>query len=316
MTDTTRLRTLLPDPGRLWVRFTPSVWPGPASFWTSFATADLGEPAPEAAIEIERPLDDLLYLPPVAPAAAEARQAVAEARLAEGTPVLWQLAPGEEAPVAGLTSVYDLLPALLDRDLAALARLPSGAAAAWPLVAGLTDDPGEWRRGCEVLAGAGVSVVQPLALELSPAASRRLAQGRGEQVFKALFHRAPSNARDFARVAAGFGLGVFLPRPLPRPPLGGAGNRELAAALLLAAELWLALERPVGQGLALSRAGRWVDGAAYDVAALAREGNLAVVPELEALSRTVIEDRVEAGRAALVDELLAEYVSPKDDHAG
>ncbi len=310
MAETTRLAVLLPDPGRLWVRYAPRAWPGPDTPWTNFATADLGEPAPAAVVEVERPLDDLLYLPPAAAGGEEARRALAVARLAEGTPVLWQLAPGEEAPLAGLTAVYDLLPALLDRDLDALDQIPGGGAAVWPLAAGLTDDPELCRRGCERLAAAGVAVAQPLPLELSPASSRRLAEGRGEPVFKALFHRPPPAAREFARVAAGCGLGAFLPRPLPRLPLGGAANREIAGALLLAAELWLALDRPVGQGLALARAGRWADAAAYDLAALAREGNLGVVPELDASSRAVIEELAAAGRSGLLAELLSQYTSP------
>lgn len=316
MSEETRLLTLLPDPGRLWIRYAPRAWPGPPQPWTNFATAGLGEAVPEAAVQVGRSLDDVLYLPPTERDAAPARRAVAQAHLAAGTPVLWQLAPGDEAPPPGVTALVDLLPALLDGDLDALAGLPQGAAAVWPLAAGLTDDPGFCRQGCQRLLAAGVLLVQPLPLELPPESCRKLAEGRGEQVFKALFHRQPPSARDFARVAAGLGLDVFLPRPLPTPPLGGAANREIAAALLLAAELWLALDRPVSQGLALSRAGRWVDSAAYDVASLAREGNLAVVPELDAASRIVIEEQVAAGRAALVEELLAHYVSTRDDDAG
>lgn len=316
MTHESRLLTLLPDPGRLWIRYAPRAWNGPAHPWTNLATADLGQGEPEAPIQTGQSLDDVLYLPPTPPAAEPARRAVAEARLEEGTPVLWQLAPGDPGPPPGVVAVYDLLPVLLGGDLGALSDLPSGNVAVWPLAAGLTDDPGLWHQGCERLAAAGFAVAQPLPLELSPESSRRLAEGRGDRVFKALFHRTLPSARDFARVAASAGLSIFLPRPLPRPPLGGAANREIAAALLLAAELWLALDRPVGQGLALSRAGRWVDAAAYDVASLAREGNLGVVPELDPVSRAVIEDQVAAGRAALVEELLARYVSREDSDAG
>ena len=309
MTEGTRLLTLLPDPGRLWIRYAPREWNGPAGLWTNLATADLGQTEPEAAVQVGRALDDVLYLPPVDSELASARRALTEARAAEGTPVLWQLAPGDEAPPPGVTAVYDLLPALLDGDLEALGALPEGTAAVWPLVAALTDAPELCRQGCERLAAAGVAVVQPLPLELSPESSRRLAEGRSGEVFKALFHRPPPSSRAFARVAAALGLAVFLPRPLPRPPLGGAANREIAGKLLLAAELWLALDRPVGPGLALSRAGRWADTAAYDLPSLAREGNLVVVPELDEASREMIVEIAATGRSGLLAELLARYLS-------
>lgn len=304
-----RLAVFTPAPQQLWIRYAFRGWPGPEGPWCDVASGDLGTQGRAFPADPGR-LDDVLYLPPVAPEWAEARHLLAAARLAEGTPVLWQLEPGGDVPPAGATAVYDLLGALLGGELEALTRLPAGAAVLWPLLGGLTDDLAVWEEGCARLAAAGVGVVQGRALALSPLSARRLSEGRPAEVYHALFHREPPSERSFARVAARHGFAPFLPRPLPRAPLSGAGNRELAGELGLAAELWLALDRPVGPGLALARAARWVEGAAYDVAALAREGNLAVIPELEEPSRRLLAERVLSGRSELLDELLAAYVAP------
>lgn len=308
-----RLASQLPDPGRLWIRHFPRAWPGPAGEWTDLALAAPGVGDPRVPARVERSLDDLLYLPPVASEAAEERLATARRHLAGGTPVLIQLFPGDPPPPNGATPVYDLLPALLEGDVPALASLPPGSAAVWPLVAGLTDGEELCRRGLEGLASAGVETVQGLALTLSPASRRRLAVGRDEAAYHALFHRPPPSERRFARIAHGFGLAPFLQRPLPAPPLAGAGNRRLAGGLLLAAELWLRLERPASRGLALGRAARWIDASPYEVEALAREGNLAVVEEVDAETRGLLERWVGCGRLELVEELLAEYLEAESE---
>lgn len=329
-----------PEPSRFWIRYAPQRWPAPEHPWVDLARGALGDepgrigggllgdehrdsggppdrdggrlPGGDAAASggsAERPLDDLLYLPPVAPERRPERDALAAMHLERGTPVLVQVLPGEEPGPAEATAVYDLLPALLAPDLAPLDRLPRGAAAVWPLLAGLTDEPALWDPACARLAAAGAATVQPLEVSLSAAGKRRLAEGRGDEVFHALFHRGPRSEREFAAAAHRHGLAVFLPRPLPRPPFTGGGNRRLAADLLLMAELWLALGHPLGRGLALLRTARWIDASAYDVAALAREGNLAVVPEVDAESRQLIEEWAASGRLAPLATLHAEYLA-------
>ncbi|HEY7215327.1 MAG TPA: hypothetical protein VIC28_11890, partial [Thermoanaerobaculia bacterium] len=222
--------------------------------------------------------------------------------------------PGEETavpPSAGAALVFDLLEALLKRDLEALRRLPSGAAAVWPLVPGLTGDPALWDQGCRELAASGMRCVQALTLSLAPADRRRLAeQWGGEAAFDALFHGEPPAERDFARAAHRHGLAPFLSRPLPGPPAGHAGNRRIGGALALAGELWLRLGHPVEQGQALYRAARWIDRSPYDLEALAREGNLSVLP-LDALSREIAAECAAAGESATLAALLAEYVAPE-----
>lgn len=301
----------------------------------------------------EPPLDDVLYLPPVPEDLAGWRDALAERALAGGTPVLVQLLPGDETRLpraegaAGAVVVLDLLAALLpggwlheDGLREPLFRPPvatgaggaaaggsagggagavtvaaSGgiAAAVWPLVPGLTDDPALWERGCERLAASGLACLQALAPALGPGDRRRLAQGSREGTFEALFHRGhrePPPERDFARTAHRHGLAPFLPRPLPRPPWPRIENRRLAGRLALAAELWLRLGRPVEQAQSLFRAARWLDATTYDVDTLRREGNLAVVNALDPLARQVVAEAAGGGEPALLGELLSEYLGP------
>jgi hypothetical protein len=282
------------------------------------------------------PLDDVLYLPPVPRHLAAWRDRLAAEQLGAGTPLLVQLLPGDDLglPVTSGGAVafaLDLAAALLAGDLDRLSAAPGWALAVWPLLPGLTDDPALWEKGCRRLAAAGVKRVQALSPSLSPADRRRLAAGAPARVFEALFHVASAGwemERDFARLAHRHGLEPFLPRPSRRqesaPRAGGpgeapgreAGNRAAAAALGLAAELWLRLGRPVEPAQALYRAARWVDGTSYDVEALAREGNLGVVTVLDEASRRLILELAAGGEPALVRELLAEYLAPPDGDTG
>ncbi|HEX2165571.1 MAG TPA: hypothetical protein VHM02_16635, partial [Thermoanaerobaculia bacterium] len=198
----------------------------------------------------------------------------------------------------------------------ALALLPPGGAALWPLVAGLTDAPALLAAGLDRLAAAGVAVVQPFVPRLDPAGRRRLAEAAGGDAFDRLFHGSDADERAFARAAAARGLGFLLPRPLPRPPLGGAANRRLAAALATAGELWLRLGRTPSQGQAFFRAARWADETGYDLPALAREGHLGVVEAVDAASRALIEEAAATGgEPALVVELTRAYLAEEERDA-
>ena len=168
---------------------------------------------------------------------------------------------------------------------------------------------------CRLLAAAGLAAVQPLRLYLTPADRRRLAEWGGGAAYHALFHRPAPDERAFARAAAAHGLAPILLRPLPRPPLATAavaGNRRLAGLLAVAGELWLRLGRPESQGQGYFRAARWTDATPYDVASLAREGNLAVVEAVDEASRALIEAALAAGAGrpvAPIDELMSDYAA-------
>jgi hypothetical protein len=315
-----RLAMRLPEPGHCWIRYAPRSWEGPERPWLDLGSGRIGRSGagplhPGLPLgDFEPPIDDLLVLPPVPARLAAARDALARRALAGGAPVLVQLLPGDETSLAaasgdGAVLVVDLLAALLAGELERLPALPAQAAAAvWPLLPGISDDPGLWERGCRQLAAAGLVRLQAMVPALGPGDRRRLAAGLGEGAFEALFHRQPPAERELARAAHRHGLAPFLPRPLPRPPLLRAGNRRIAGLLALAAELWLRVGRPVGQAQALFRAARWLDSTAYDVDALSREGNLGVVTALDPLARRAVIEATGGGDPALVAELLAEYL--------
>jgi hypothetical protein len=321
-TKAARPGSQLPEPGRFWARYVPKTWETPDRPWVHLAGARLGEwvrrgaPRPSPEPLPETPLDDVLYLPPVPAKRGAARDELATARLVDGTPVLVQLFPGEEPkipPVQGVTFVFDLLAALMDGDLGRLDRLPTGASVVWPLIAGLTDDRSLWDEGCRRLALAGARCAQALAPALTPPDRHRILDELegGDDLFDALFHREPPPERDFARVAHRHGLDPFLARPLPRAPIAGRENRRIGEVLALIAELWLRLGRPVEQGQAFYRSARWVDETAYDLEALAHEGNLAVIKAFDGRSLAAVAEVVETGESELLAELLAEYVAPR-----
>lgn len=327
-----------PEPAFLWIRYAPRGWPPPPVWWLDLARGGLGAPgreesrheaaageSTEAPRSVESrlpelaggPFDDVVWLPPVPEALRDERDRLAERLLAVGTPVLVQALPGERVAPPEATVVFDLTAALLGAtgalspaSAAVLSRLPAGCAALWPLVAGLTDRPALIAAGLDALAAAGLALVQPVVPTLSAADRRRLAEGAGEGAFDRLFHGADPDERAFARAAAARGLAFLVPRPLPRPPLAGAGNRRLGAWLAVAAELWLGLGRPPSQGQAFFRAARWADETGYDLLALAREGNLGVVETVDAASRALIEQAAASGgEPALVTELMEHYVA-------
>lgn len=298
-----RFRRLRPEPTRFWLSRVPVAWSHEAVPWTDLATGRLGrstDPARVGPWPPENP-DALTYLPPGsgdAPAGAGA--------------TLRQLLPGQRLPEEPSWVVWDLLPALLARDLEAFDTLDGGSAA-WPLVPGLTDGEALREEALPLLAAAGVRHLQPVLLETEPGDKRRLAAYGDEGAFTALFHGAAPDERAFSQHAARWGMKPFARRPASGLAPRSEGNARLAGELLLAGELWLRCGRPEVEGQALLRAGRWVDETEHDVAALTREGNLDVVPSLDETSRRVLAESVEDVDAQLVTELEEEYLRPGAD---
>jgi hypothetical protein len=325
----------LPEPGFLWIRYTPRSgrgapgWPGPPGPWLDLAGGGLAgwETGAAALPPLDpSPLDDVLYLPPVRPELAARRDELARLHLARGTPVLVQLLPGEAPPPEPAVAVYDLLPVLIagavpggpegarsaTSGLETLPDLPAGAAAVWPLLPGIGEDEELWEAVCTRLAAAGAQVVQAVRPRLAPADRRRLAELGGAASYSAVFHRDAPEPRAFAHRAHRHALAPFLPRPLPRPPILLRENRRLAGLLALAGELWLRLGRPAEAGHGLFRAAREADRASWDLAALERDGNLTVLGWLGEEGRRLVEEALEAGPEGppprLLEELMGEYL--------
>ena len=300
------------EPAGFWIGYRPARWPGPETPWLDLAGGGLGASHPgaplEAAAERVDALDDLVYLPPVAPDRRAERDRLAATLAARDLPILAQLAPGE-APVPAVTlNVVDPLPRLLAGEPEALAALPGGSTVVWGLVAGLTDDADLWRRGLEALAGAGAARVLAVVPDLEPREKRRLA-GSDEAAFERLFHGRPPSEREFARRAAAAGLSTRLDRPPAPPGTPRPGNRRVAARLAQVADLWLRLGRPEADAQELFRAARWAEAAEHDLAALEREGNLGVLAWLSDKARDQVEAALGAGIPPLLEELEAEYLA-------
>lgn len=305
----------LPDPGRLWIRYSPRAWSGPDSLWTHLGRAGLGvsrggSGVGPATVEVEESaLDDVLYLPPASPVGRPGRDDLAARHRLRGTPVLVQ-AVIPELPPAGVLAIHDPLATILEGDLEALSLVPAGALVVWPLITGFTDGEAILEEALGRLAAAGATMLQAMALQLSPGERRRLAEGAGDEAFHALFHRPPPSERALARRAwREHGLRPFLDRPLPEEPLRGAANRELAGVLARAGDLCLRLGQPQGRSQGFFRAARWIDATDYDVPALAREGNLGVVDHVDDASRELVEEWLGEGRSRLIEELTSEYLT-------
>lgn len=302
-----------PEPASFWVRYRPEPWAAAGGRWVDLASGRLGRALP--AVPVVEParlpdgaLDDTWYLPPVRTEAQGARDRWVAELLAADVPVVVQLLAGEAWRAGGGTPVVDLTESLFRRGLEALPEAPSGAWALWPLVRGVTDEAATVETGCARLARLGFAGVHGVVLELTPEERRRLAESLGEEAFHPLFHGGRPAERAFCRAAAAAGLAALPPRPLPRGDARLARNREVAGQLLLLGDLWLRLGRPAHEAHDLFRAARWIDGGSHDVEALAREGNLEVVPQLGARGRELVAERVRRGRMAALDEAVATYL--------
>lgn len=305
----------IPEPSRFWIGYSPRNWKGTERPWTDLANAKLEgfqRRGPIGIPEIESEgLDNLFYLPPVAPEMHSERQRVIDDLHQVRVPVLLQADPREDDLPQNCHVVYDLLHPLLEGDLEVFFKLPEGCTVVWPLISGLTDPPEICDEGCDLLSARGVRCVQPVVVELTPFIKRRLAEGRDEDVYDSLFHSDPMSEREFARIAYRYGLNPFM----TRPPIAGTpkfvSNYQIAGVLAMIAELWLRLDRPTGQGQAILRAARGAERTHHHLAALAEEKNLKVLNWLDTGSQDLIRELVETGSVDLQQELFEEYVGKR-----
>lgn len=310
-----------PEPARFWIAHAPRRWTATRHPWTDLAASAVRRPRSDVPVLWPAPatrFDDLVYLPPVDAEHAPARDRLVAALAADGVAVLVQLRPDDQLQVQPTTVVVDLLEPLLGGLDGLAESLRAGTArgevegapsvAAWPLIAGRTDDPALWREGCRLLAGAGFQVVQAVGPELDADVRAWLAQGQPDSVFDALFHGAPPDERQFARIADSAGLAPLTVRPETGRSVRVRSNRALAASLALAGELWLRQDRSVAVGQSLLRAARGADSTPHDLRGLALDGNLRVVDWLSEQARQVIEERLRSDRSVWIDRLRDEYL--------
>jgi hypothetical protein len=311
------LREQQPEPARFWIRYAPRQWPGPPGWWLDLASGTLaGAPLQSAGGRpdsgllqrlFDVPLDDVLYLPPVPGELAAHRDALAARHAGRGTPVVVQLLPGDVADdlPPGVTVVVDLTPVAVaavgggdesekEEHAPSTKRAPklaSADAAAWPL---LPEGLAPLSVALAALRGVAVPALQVVPLELDPRQLRELGEGLPEARYLALFHGGAGEVPAAVRETLDAGLRPLLTRPLPRPPLRGAGNLRLAGLLAIEGELALRLGAAEPGAQALLRAARFAERAPHDLEALAREGNLGVLPWLEGAARLLVESAVEA----------------------
>ena len=129
-----------------------------------------------------------------------------------------------------------------------------------------------------------------VAPALEPADRRRLVERSGAERFEAVFHGRPRGEAELARAAAAFGLPTLPERPpLPGMAPRAARNRQLATLLAEAGDLEIRVGGSEVEGSALLAAARHLERTGFDVAGLAREGNLAPLEWLAPSARRIVE---------------------------
>jgi len=301
-----------PDLGRCWVRYAFRSWPGSGDLWLDLFSRALGRASeqtfdPGSLVGVAE-LEDVVYLPPVESLQEEFREQVARRLTSTGTPVLVQSLVGTALRSPDSSEIIDVLHTVATGDVAQLDTIPAGATVIWPLISGYSDGAELWDQGLGRLAAAGVTCVQGVAADLSPADRRRIVEVAGEHGFERLFHGPAPTEREFAVAVRNAGMEPFFRRPLPSAPSRLVHNRRLAGYLASIGELWLRLDWTESRGQSFYRAARWVDRESHDLVVLAREGNLGVVSWLDDDSCQVIEEIATRGESSLLQELEGEYL--------
>ncbi|MBZ0114005.1 MAG: hypothetical protein K8J08_16190 [Thermoanaerobaculia bacterium] len=317
------VRQTPPEPHNFWIRYAPRRWPTPQVPWIDLSRRRLGSWSEDATALVELldfSADDVVYLPPVSDAHQVAMDDLVAAHIERGVPVVVQaladgsaLASGSqcsgEDATGSVTKVVDLLPVALGQ--LPLGRITPGTVAAWPLLPG---GPGVefWPDLAIRLAELGYRCVQAVPLELDPPDLRVLAGYLPEDSGLGLFHAAPASMRLFVRTLLEAGLSPYLDRPLPRPPLMGAGNLEVAGRLHLVGELLHVLDRSPALAADLLRAARFAEELPQDLRGLVRDGHLSVLPWVGSESQCLLEEWAAGKPSSLKQELYAALLSDEE----
>ncbi len=311
-----RLRDHRPELANLWQRHSLAVAPYESAAWVDLASGRLmpGSSTRSSGGRQVKPTN-LVYLP----AAAE----MENGRIEEARTVCFEvgvetlehsiigLESEFESGLSGVQRVADPLHALLSEDLDGLSRVEHVDLAIWPLLPELTDSDALVAEGLERLSAAGVSFVIPVIPQIDPGSARAITERYGEHLFAALFHSGVPDQRPVLRAIARAGMD-FLP---PRPGVRSDRSLELriAAELATIAELMLLLDESPATAQESFRAAAWFEGTHFDVAAMAREGNLALVPGLGDALRQAVEDLTEgAERSRILVERITRITEEPD----
>ena len=313
-------RLIEPRASRLWAHFTPKRWPAAERPYLDLGERRIVWPSrtrpDRAGLQIpDAPpgFAEVVLLPPVGEAELAAKSTLADLIRAAGGMPLDQIPAGGGAargPASG-NVVVDLSGELIFGE--AIAALPRSADSILvvPLLPAVSDSEKWWPAIFERHGGASGSTIVGIAPELTPLDRRRLVEALGDDRFEEIHHRAKSALeleRAFARAASAAGFLPFFDRPvIPLPPRA-ARNRSLAAILAEAGERALALGHSEAEAVSLLTAARHVDESERDFVALAREGQLALLPFLSPRARSVIEEFAASGRSEWLAALRVEWL--------
>jgi hypothetical protein len=306
-------RELAPEPARCWIRHHPKRWPSPEQPVLDPVERRITWPGGDSAVPLPRPPAgpriDVVFVPVVPRARrAERERWILDLERAGGAALVAVELDEAAEPAATGTRLVDLLePVLAGAPPAALDLLPPEVSALLPLLPGITAEAESWRPWLAALGRAGRRAVVGLAPDLTPSDRRRLAERAGEASYEGIFHGDAPSESAFARAAAAAGLEPWLARPEVDLSPRRARNRELATVLAEAGDLAIRLGRAEAEGSALLAAARHLEASPLDVAALAREGNLAVLSWMAAPARRMVEAQVDRGRIERLEELRAQW---------
>ncbi|HVS65616.1 MAG TPA: hypothetical protein VMT85_19165 [Thermoanaerobaculia bacterium] len=310
MTDRQGFSEHLPEARTLWTRYRPKGWGGAPGPWFDLVDGGLGGGLRGAAPRVEdvAALDDLVYLPPPGRGDSGLRDELAAAAIEYGLRPVVQV--GLEDPLPSLQGSFTLLIDSLPALLAAAPAGSGGEGAVWllPAIPGLTAGESAQERVCARLVELSASAVHVYEPRLGGSELRRLAELFGGDGFEHLFHGEPVDGTPLMRSARRAGLEVLRPRPAAGVAGRAAENRVLSGLLSQAADLWLRAGRPPSAGQVLFRAAREVDRTAFDLRALAREGNLRVLEWLAEPAGALVDGWLATGAAPLLDDLAAEVL--------
>lgn len=306
-------RELAPEPARCWIRHLPKRWPAPERPVVDPAERRIAWPGGDGAVPLPRPPAgprlDVVFVPVVPRARrAERERWILDLERGGGAALVAVELDEAAEPAATGTRLVDLLePLLTGAPPAALDLLPPEVSALFPLLPGLSGDVESWRPWLAALGRAGRRAVVGLAPELTPPDRRQLAERAGDERFEAIFHGEAPSEQEFARAASAAGLEPWLARPHIDLAPRRARNREIATLLAEAGDLLVRLGSGEAEGAALLAAARHLEATPLDVAALAREGNLAVLSWLSTAARELVEAQVAQGRVERLEELRAAW---------